>query len=198
MHRAASSLHRKDRPADIESLIHAGADVDHKNHESETPLHKAYSGEVVEALVQAGADVHSRDDSTWTPLHRAWSAEVAGALIRAGADVSSRDCRNLTLLHLVWQDSKQGYGIELTRTLIDAGADPNACADVGPDFLARADDPAWTPLAWIQAAAPRIGCRIPFGPSRSQRAALARCKAKHAEIVGFLERLDDADLLKIS
>jgi ankyrin repeat protein len=189
IHRAALYLYREDAPGDIEVLIHAGADVNHKNREGESPLHEAGSLKVVQALLRAGADVHSRDQCSWTPLHRTSSAKVAEALLRAGADVNSRDWRNLTPLHFVWQNRGEGSGIELAKVLVDAGADLNACADVGPSLIVRANDKAWTPLAWIQADRPRILCTYPFGPSRKRAADLARRKAKHSEIVTFLQGL---------
>jgi ankyrin repeat protein len=196
MHRAAFSLSGKDRPGDIMLLINAGADVNHKNHAGKTPLHKARSGDIAEALVRTGADIHSRDHCIRTPLHRASSAKVAEALLRAGADVNSRDCRNLTPLHLVWQNRGNGCGIDLARVLINAGADLSACADIGPDFWPHAGDPVWTPIVWIWADAPSVGCRVPFGPSRSERAALARRQAKHSEILAYLQELNTVDLLK--
>jgi len=94
----------------------------------------------------------------------------------------------VTPLHLVWQNREGKSGIELAQVLVDAGADVNACADVGP--LVAPED-VWTPLEWVQRELPLMGCTIPFGPSRSRRAAFDRRRADHAEIVSFLEGCGD-------
>lgn len=199
IHRAASTPHGENRPRHVEVLIQGGADVNHTGQHGATPLHKACSQEIVEALLQAGANVHSRDRSGGTPLHRACSPEVAEALLRAGAEVNSRDHTNGTPLHYVWQGRRGGgSGIELARVLVDAGADVNACADVGPlvapDML-TGEGPganAWTPLDWVQRESPRMRCGYPFGPSRSTRAAHARHKMHHAEMISFLQGYRDS------
>jgi ankyrin repeat protein len=195
IHRAASTPHGEKRSRHVEVLIQGGTDVNHPNKHGATPLHKACSQEIVEALLQAGADIHSRDRSGGTPLHRARSAKVAKALLLAGADANSRDRSNVTPLHLVWQNREGRSGIELAQVLVDAGADVNACADVGPlvapnVYTAERED-VWTPLEWVQRELPLMGCTIPFGPSRSRRAAYDRRKADHAEIVSFLEGRGD-------
>jgi len=197
IHRAASPPHGENRPRHVEVLIQGGADINHTGQHGVTPLNKACSQEIIEALVQAGGNVHSRDRSGGTPLHRACSPKVAEALLRAGADVNSRDCKNVTPLHLVWGQRREGSGIELARVLVDAGADVNACADVGPlvaPNMLTGEGPganAWTPLDWVQREAPRMRCGYPFGPSRSTRAAHARHKIHHAEMISFLQGCRD-------
>jgi ankyrin repeat protein len=195
IHQAGSTSHGENRPRHVEVLIQGGADVNHTNNHGATPLHEACSQEIVEALLQAGADIHSRDCFGGTPLHRARSAKVAEALLLAGADANSRDRSNVTPLHLVWQNRVGGSGIELAQVLVDVGADVNACADVGPLvapnlYTAERED-VWTPLEWVQRELPLMGCTIPFGPSRSRRAAYDRRRADHAEIVSFLEGCSD-------
>lgn len=204
IHVAASTFHGENRPRHVELLIQGGADVNHTNPCGWTPLYEACSQEIVEALLQAGANIHSRDMSGGTPLHRARSAQVAKALLLAGADVNSRDFRNVTPLHFVWERSKhfvwqqprEGSEIELARVLVDAGADVDACADVGPDdvgpcMLHHECEHVWTPLEWVQRDFPRMRCYYPFGPPRSKLAAFHRRKADHAEIVSFLQGSSD-------
>lgn len=83
-------------------------------------------------------------------------------------------------------------GTELAEVLVCAGADLEACADIGPDLVAREDGPAWTPLAYVQREPTDMLCTYPFGPSRSMRAAHARRMAKHAEMVLFLQECGDS------
>jgi ankyrin repeat protein len=164
--------------SNVETLIQAGADINHKANSGTTPLHVASTVDSVKTLLRAGADVHSRDRWGKTPLHMVWSAEVADALLSAGADVNSRDCENLTPLHCVHQSSKS---YELAELLVNAGADLNA----------RADREAMTPLSWIQANPPRQICSYSLfrtGPSRSREAAFSRHKAKHAKLIAFLQQ----------
>jgi ankyrin repeat protein len=197
LHRAALCSSHRTGLGDIEVLIQACADVNHTNQNGRTPLHEARSKESAEALLRAGANVHARDHSNGTPLHSACSAKVAEALLRAGADVNSKNCRNLTPLHLAWYNSQWGgaaRGVELAVVLVGAGADLGACADVGPDLLARADDPAWTPVAWIQRDRPGMPCTVPFGPSRSMRAAYELWVEAHAEMVLFLQGCGEEDM----
>jgi ankyrin repeat protein len=184
LHWAVLYSHDGKRPEHVEALIQAGADVNHMDERGTTPLHAACSKEIVEALLRAGADVHSRDHHGRTPLHSARSAKIAEALLRAGADVNSRCLRNVTPLHLVWHHRRDV--IELAEVLVDAGADLNACADFCPKTPTRADDPARTPLAWVQIEPPRIRCG--FGPTRSRRTTFDRLKAEHTELVLFLQR----------
>jgi ankyrin repeat protein len=195
IHRAASTPHGENRPRHVEVLIQGGADVNHTGQHGATPLHKACSQKIVEALLQAGANIHSRDRAGGTPLHRARSPKVAEALLRAGAEVNSRDHTNGTPLHYVWQAlGWGGSGIELARVLVDAGADVNACADVGPlvaPNIFSGEGPganAWTPLDWVQRESPHMRCGW---PSRSTRAAHARRKIHHAEMISFLQGCRD-------
>jgi hypothetical protein len=95
----------------------------------------------------------------------------------------------------VWQARGWGgSGIELARVLVDAGADVNACADVGPlvaPNIFSGEGPganAWTPLDWVQRESPRMRCGW---PSRSTRAAHARRKIHHAEMISFLQECRD-------
>jgi ankyrin repeat protein len=198
-HVAASTFHGENRPRHVELLIQGGADVNHTNPCGWTPLYEACSQEIVEALLQAGANIHSRDMLGGTPLHRARSAQVAKALLLAGADVNSRDLKNATPLHFVWEQSelfvwqqpREGSEIELARVLVDAGADVDACADVGPEvdssMLGVGREDVWTPLEWVQRQMPAWRCTYPSGPHRSRLANFHLRKADHAEIVSFLQ-----------
>jgi len=76
----------------VRLLIQAGANVNFRNSDGETPLHAAtWSGDadVVKLLIQASADVDTRDKTGKTPLMEAVSREhddAADLLIKAGAE----------------------------------------------------------------------------------------------------------------
>ena len=86
-------------PAVIQALVDAGADVDVKNDDGDTPLHRASllneNLAVIQALMDAGADVHAKDNHGSTPLHAAAlgneNLAVIQALMDAGADVHAKD-----------------------------------------------------------------------------------------------------------
>ena len=85
-------------------LLEAGADLEARAEDGQTPLHYASraafsetAAAVVAALLEAGADLEARDAFGCTPLHYAARAELPGtatvvaALLDAGADPNARD-----------------------------------------------------------------------------------------------------------
>jgi len=110
----------------VRAAIDAGADVDARNRDGNTPLHDATRNwEVLHLLVDAGADVNARDDDGRTPLHtHAWTVDpgVVRVLLDAGADVNARDNKGGTPLH---RSVKAGMP-EVVQALLDAGADLGA------------------------------------------------------------------------
>lgn len=66
----------------------------------ETPLFAARSMQVVDLLIKAGADVNARDREGNTPLFRfRLHGEMGDALIAAGADINIRNKQGMTPLH---------------------------------------------------------------------------------------------------
>ncbi|KDQ16399.1 hypothetical protein BOTBODRAFT_130203, partial [Botryobasidium botryosum FD-172 SS1] len=115
----------------IESLLAAGADMDAKDDDGDTPLSLAYrEGRpyCVRALVDAGADPSiSGEWGAPTPtfvvelIRNPDGAEVVANVLAAGAGVNAKDDRGYTLL-----DRAAFCGSpSAVRALLDAGADPN-------------------------------------------------------------------------
>lgn len=121
----------------LKILIAAGADVNVRNAEKQTPLALAIktmmSGKVIGNLIAAGADVNASDASGRTILMEAVQAvevfrrvELVQTLLAAGADVKARanDGTTALLLNLI-----NGALPELNSLLIEAGANVNS-ADI--------------------------------------------------------------------
>lgn len=91
----------------VELLLSLSAvNVNHSNHEGETPLHHAESGPITIRLLEAGANVSATDRQGATPLH--WKCvehydswyEAAQQLIHVGhANVNAQDDQGRTPLH---------------------------------------------------------------------------------------------------
>jgi uncharacterized protein len=115
----------------VRRLLDQGARADVQNRYASSPLAeavKAANPELVEMLLDAGADANTRNADGQTLLMlaaRTGSVEVAERLLAAGADVNARELwREQTAL--MW--AAGGAFAELTKLLIDHGADPAARA----------------------------------------------------------------------
>jgi len=90
-------LAAKNRTEAVKTLITAGADVNARNNNGETPLHCAvYEGshkkEAIKILIAAGADVNMKGNDGITPLQMAIkedNPEIAEILREAGAKEQS-------------------------------------------------------------------------------------------------------------
>lgn len=131
---------REGRTTAVREFLAAGADVNARNAQGETPLSLAVGLKrkaVVRLLLEAGADPNAADGDGQTALMAAADLrgpELARLLIDAGADVNARDQRGDTALHgaATWGRP------ETVRLLIDAGADVNAVGAGGETALGRA------------------------------------------------------------
>jgi len=113
-------------------LLAAGADVNQRDRDAQTPLHHAaYRGacRVTSLLLQAGAEVDPVCEDGRTPLHiAAWGGyiRVVEALVAAGADVAKASEKvGQTALHF---STHAGFGghLEVSKFLLEAGAPVHA------------------------------------------------------------------------
>ena len=130
-------------------LIRAGADVNTKDQDGNTPLHKASQyghTELAKLLIGNGADVNAATEVGWKPLHKAslnGYTETAKLLIGNGADVNTKDKDGVTPLYIA---SLNGY-TETAKLLIDNGADVNAATKYGVTPLHLASHYGYTETA---------------------------------------------------
>ncbi len=123
-----SPLHWARTPAVTKMLIAAGADVNHRNEEGQTPLHLTCGSHwgpreaEFKLMIAAGADVNALDNNKATPLHQAIMngvPEVVPLLLKSGANVNARDADGNTPLSLALLAKSD----EIIAQLKEAGAD---------------------------------------------------------------------------
>ena len=141
-------------------LVTAGANMEARDDDGNTPLHDADYPALVEALVAAGANLEARDQRGRTPLHHAATAPIMldtltssrdsardrrvhiEALVAAGANLEARDEAGNTPLHHAAADDKPA----LSRLMVPhSGHAIEALLDAGANAMARnvAGETAW-------------------------------------------------------
>jgi ankyrin repeat protein len=108
-----------------------------------TPLHIAClknQAAVANLLIDKGANVNARDNWNHTPLHNAMSVfgqdiNLIKHLIAEGTHINAQGNRGDTPLE--WSAADRG-NVDVTRLLIDSGADINLCAKGAISILHRA------------------------------------------------------------
>ena len=137
-------------------LLEAGADLEARAGNGETPLHVAAAvgnAGAVAALANQGADLEALGRDGLTPLHRAaalGNAEAVTTLLEAGADPNARDEYSQTPLNF----AATVGNAEAVAALLEAGADPNLRAVNGTTPLDYVDNEVVRALLEAAGAAP--------------------------------------------
>ena len=119
----------------IRHLVDKGADIRAKSEFGLEPIHAAAQSSdkaAVKYFLDKKVEIDVQNKLGFTPLHVALqvgNSEVAKYLLSRGADASLRNDLAQNSLHLVAQNRRMG--IDLVKTLIDAGNDINAQDEVG-------------------------------------------------------------------
>jgi ankyrin repeat protein len=100
----------------FELLVSAGANVNLKNHQGQTPLFSAcFNPRAVSLLVAAGADLNVQDKNRQTALMHCVTPQFAKAMIAAGADLFLRDDQGETAV-----ESAREMGLQEKADLLQA------------------------------------------------------------------------------
>ena len=178
----------------VQLLLQLGVNVNDVSNKGDTALYRACESqqlEVVQMLLEAGADVSLKSERLY-PLMAACeasNAELVSLLVKAGADVKCRNGNDETCLHTATNppimDSKKPADsvaiVSITKTLLEAGVDVNACDSVGETTLYRASKAGDNNIVrlLLEAGAETSG-------SIRYRPLYAACKHGHTQIVDLL------------
>jgi ankyrin repeat protein len=112
----------------VTSLLEAGADMESKDENGDSPLSKASERGLIEAvtvLLEAGANMESKDKNGRSSLalaSRHAHVDVVTSLLEAGADMESKDENGRSPLALA---SRHAH-VDVVTSLLEAGADIRA------------------------------------------------------------------------
>lgn len=130
---------QKDARVLLDALLAAGADLEARDAQGQTPFFSAADCRFCDAirlLAAYGADVHARDEAGDTPLHAIIdhalvfpdALEVIQTLLDVGADSNQRDASGQTTLHTA---AARAADPRIIDALIAAGADVDARDTLG-------------------------------------------------------------------
>ena len=152
-------------PAAATMLLEAGADVNIRGLDGQTPLYAACDSsygkperaELAAVLIARGANVNADSASGQTPLHRAASGSprCVRLLLAAGARAEAADGLGRTPL----ESAASNNNVETAKLLLDAGADPNRENKDGGSAYAAAYDRKPEVKALLEARGGRLSAR---------------------------------------
>jgi len=82
----------------VRLLAEAGADVNARDDEGNTPLHEIYLTDVEEELLQLGADVNARNHDGETPIFTTVDDDAISLFLKHGADLTIRNNQGKTVI----------------------------------------------------------------------------------------------------
>jgi ankyrin repeat protein len=121
---AAGSGYRDQDGARVECvrlLAEAGADVNARDEEGNTPLHKTFLTDVEEELLKLGADVNARNDDGETPIFTTVDDDAIPLFIQHGADLTIRNNEGKTVLEAAKKQSPHRQEV-LSKAMLQQAA----------------------------------------------------------------------------
>jgi ankyrin repeat protein len=82
----------------VRLLVEAGANVNARDSEANTPLHETFLTPVEEELLKLGADVNARNNDGETPIFTTYDDDAIPLYLKHGADLTIRNSKGETVL----------------------------------------------------------------------------------------------------